>query len=296
MKRLLLRMSALSLVVVLCLIAIARAQRSDSIDGNTPSPTDPFANGGTIAAQSGAVSGGASSSSVRLVGVQDIPSESGAVPPRSVPSEQQATGGPELTIHQVPSSGREMAMDAPAANDPMGLRGSVSAPPNSSPQSGVVPASGSIYTNGAALASATAPVDAPIPSSPPASGGHAIDLSPATPAPQPIQVAQAPGSFDPSPSVAPLPPRSRWRRPSNRPSQPMARRLFLRDHQAARQSRFFLRRTPLNPHLSNPRHRNSVRMDRSQILSNRNHPSARPLPPNSALNQRRNPPQRLARC
>lgn len=177
MKRLLVRMSALSLVGVLCLIAIARAQRSDSIDGAAQTPGDPFANSGAIASQSSGDMNGASNSagnsasnsSVRMVGVQDVPSQSGAVPPRSVPPDQQSAGGPDLTIHQV------------------------------------VPTGGSIYTGGASLASAAAPIDAPLPSPPPSSGAHSNDLSPA-PAAQPMQVAQAPSSFDPPASVAPLPP------------------------------------------------------------------------------------------
>ena len=125
MKRLLLRLSALSLVVMLGLIAIAHAQRSNPLGGDPvqPANTDPFASSHN---QPGATDGDAanpSNSSVRLVSVQDFPADPGTVPPRSVPTTQEPGNESQLTIHQSrPTNDREPAMDSVAApSDPFGL-------------------------------------------------------------------------------------------------------------------------------------------------------------------------------
>ena len=97
MKRLLLRFSALSLVVVLGLIAIAHAQRSGPVGGSDPAPQDPASQSANesvcrshdLADASGSDSADSSGSSVRLVSVQDVPAAPGTVPPRSVPSLAQ---------------------------------------------------------------------------------------------------------------------------------------------------------------------------------------------------------------
>jgi uncharacterized repeat protein (TIGR01451 family) len=92
MKRLVLRLSALSLVVVLGLIAIARGQRVYPLDNSDPAPqasSDPFANSSNLTEAPERADANASRSSVRLVSVQDVPSGTGPVPPRSVPNTQE---------------------------------------------------------------------------------------------------------------------------------------------------------------------------------------------------------------
>jgi len=124
MKRLVLRLSALSLVVVLGLIAIARGQRAYPLDSNDPAPqanSDPFSNSRNLADAPERDDANASRSSVRLVSVQDIPSDTAPVPPRSVPNTQEAPNG-SPTIEQLHQRSDRDSPAEPAAvsNDPFG--------------------------------------------------------------------------------------------------------------------------------------------------------------------------------
>lgn len=168
MKRLVLRFSALSMVVVLGLIAIARGQRVYPLDNSDPAPQtsgDPFANSHSLGDAPASDAANSTGSSVRLVSVQDIPSDAGAVPPRSVPNAQEPPA---------------------AANDPFGLH------------------SGGVNQASASVADIS-PNTGPSNQSPAApSSGHSIYLGP-TPTAAPMEVAQAPATLEPPVGAAPLP-------------------------------------------------------------------------------------------
>ncbi|HEX4000975.1 MAG TPA: hypothetical protein VHX65_20690 [Pirellulales bacterium] len=230
MKRLLVRLSALSLILMLGLIAIARGQRSGLNGSGDPQQvsSDPFANRQTPAEVVAADPANSNASSVRLVSVQDIPSESPVVPPRSVANIQTPANGMELTVHPTSTASESApAVDPLAArNDPLGLRSDptplaanalpAAAPPTNAATSGratateaAMPAGqtiggNAVFPNALMLASATAPLD-PSSGSSGAKAGHAIYLGPLPPAAS-IEVAQAPAILVPPPSAAPIVP------------------------------------------------------------------------------------------
>lgn len=203
MKRLLLRLSALSLVVMLGWIAIARAQRGEPIDSPPPqSANDPFANSSALAAQTATDTAPTANSSVRMVSVQDFPAQQNSAPPRSVPNEQSPGNSSALTIHDTAAT---TAGPTPTGQtDGNGALASNNAPPTEMAAAApVAPFSNPVPAGNAALVSATEAVRPSSPAPPAADAGHSIFLG-RGPAAAPVEVAQAPAAFEPPPSASPI--------------------------------------------------------------------------------------------